>query len=267
MISYLSYPYITTMTTDQIISLDQVDSTNSYLMELLRQDRNRPQLMAVMARSQTAGRGQRGNSWFTSPAANLTCSLLLRSGSIAPQEQYAVSELIAYGLLKTIARYLDNDEQKRLLRIKWPNDIYYGERKIAGILIEHSITGERIDYSIAGIGLNLNEEHFPEDLPNPVSLKQVTGQTYDPEEVLRRLLRRYGFMLEDFLMGNYAEVHREYMRRLYRRRGLYPFTDAHGQFLASIKDVLPSGHIVLEREDGSEGTYAFKEVSFDAIQG
>ncbi|KGN85027.1 biotin--[acetyl-CoA-carboxylase] ligase [Porphyromonas sp. COT-290 OH860] len=251
------------MTTDRFLFLDEAASTNSYLMEMLQQDRNLPQLFAVVARNQTHGRGQRGNSWYTSANKNLTFSFLIRNGYIAPQDQYAVSELVAYGLLKTIARYLDEDQAYKL-KIKWPNDIYYEDKKIAGILIEHSITGEHIDYSVAGIGLNLNEESFPADIPNPISLKQITGESYDPDEVLRRLMKRYGFMIEEFLLGNYAEVHREYMRRLYRRRGLHPFTDAQGHFLASIKDVLPTGQIVLQREDGAESTYAFKEIQFDA---
>lgn len=251
------------MTTDRFLFLDEAASTNSYLMEMLQQDRNLPQLFAVVARNQTQGRGQRGNSWYTSAGKNLTFSFLIRNGYIAPQDQYAVSELVAYGLLKTIARYLDEDQAYKL-KIKWPNDIYYEDKKIAGILIEHSITGEQIDYSVAGIGLNLNEESFPADIPNPISLKQITGESYDPDEVLRRLMKRYGFMIEEFLLGNYAEVHREYMRRLYRRRGLHPFTDVQGHFLASIKDVLPTGQIVLQREDGTESTYAFKEVQFDA---
>lgn len=246
------------------IILDEVDSTNSYLMERLADSPDLPQLFAVMARSQTSGRGQRGNSWHARAGADLTCSILLRDGSIAPAEQYAVSELAAYGLLKTIARYLP-EEHKRRLSIKWPNDIYYEDKKIAGILIEHSITGSTIDYSILGIGLNLNETNFPAELPNPISLKQITGQDYDPEEVLLRLLKRFGFMLEDFLVGNYAEVHRLYMLRLYRRRGLQPFRDHAGAFLASIKNVLPTGQIVLEREDGTVSTYAFKEVQFDAL--
>lgn len=251
------------MTTDRFLFLDEAASTNSYLMEMLQQDRNLPQLFAVVARNQTQGRGQRGNSWYTSAGKNLTFSFLIRNGYIAPQDQYAVSELVAYGLLKTIARYLQEDQAYKL-KIKWPNDIYYEDKKIAGILIEHSITGEQIDYSVAGIGLNLNEESFPADIPNPISLKQITGESYDPDEVLRRLMKRYGFMIEEFLLGNYAEVHREYMRRLYRRRGLHPFTDTQGHFLASIKDVLPTGQIVLQREDGAESTYAFKEIQFDA---
>ncbi|MDO4707521.1 MAG: biotin--[acetyl-CoA-carboxylase] ligase [Porphyromonadaceae bacterium] len=249
-------------TPNTLVILNEVDSTNSYLMNMLSQNRDLPQLFTIMARSQFSGRGQRGNSWITRPNSELTCSILLRDGSLSPSEQYTVSELAAYGLLKTIARYLP-EENKHNLSIKWPNDIYYGDKKIAGILIEHSITGENIDYSIIGIGLNLNETDFPSDLPNPISLKQITGEDYEPEEVMLRLRKRFHFMLEEFLIGNYAEIHRNYMLHLYRREGLHPFSDRDGSFLAYIKNVLPTGQIVLEREDGTISTYAFKEVQFD----
>lgn len=246
-----------------ILTLEAVPSTNTYLRELVARDPSLPNLYSVHTLEQTEGRGQRGNQWYSRPGQDLAMSLLLRSNCLNAKEQYAVSELVAYATLKTIARYL-TEEQAEQLSVKWPNDIYYGERKIAGILIEHSITGSKVDYSIAGIGINLNGTDFPEDLPNPISLRMITGESYDSREVLERLLRRFGWMLEEFLMGHYAEVHRLYMKRLYRRHGLYPYHDAQGRFMASIKDVLPNGCLVLEREDGQVVEYAFKEVVFDA---
>lgn len=252
------------MNSQNPIVLNETDSTNSYLMQLAgEQGVELPQLFSVVASSQTAGRGQRGNSWVATAGLNLTMSYLLRPSRLKAHSQYVVSELAAYSLLKTIARYLP-EEHKGRLSIKWPNDIYYADRKLAGILIEHSITGEYIDHSVVGIGLNLNEERFPSELPNPISLKQITGQSYEPLEVHARLMRRLGFMLEEFMLANYSEVHREYMQRLYRRQGLHAYRDAEGAFRAEIRDVLPSGHIVLCRENGVVSTYAFKELIFDA---
>lgn len=249
---------------ENLLILEEATSTNSYLMQLVQSSEETiPSLFSVLALNQVEGRGQRGSQWHSKPQEDLTFSFVLRSGGLRPTELYAVSEFAAVGLLKTIARYLD-EEQKRRLSIKWPNDIYYGEHKIAGILIENSITGDKIDYSVVGIGLNLNEQHFAPELPNPISLKQITGQSYEPLEVHARLMRRFGFMREDFHLGNYAEVHRLYMHRLYRREGLHNYTDKDGTFKAEIADVLPSGHLVLQREDGSRSTYAFKEVRFDA---
>ncbi len=251
-------------TNDQRLVLPACPSTNTELMQLLR-ERNEtiPSLYSVIALDQTQGRGQRGSSWVSAPGENLTFSFVVRPGLLPASRQYAVCEMAAYGLMKTIARYL-NEEQKAKLKIKWPNDIYYDERKIAGVLIEHSITGEYVDYSVVGIGLNLNQTEFPEDLPNPISLKNITGQHYDLEEVHSRLMKRYGFMREPLQLGEYAEVHRQYKLNLWRRTGLHRYHDASGSFLAEIKDVLLSGEIVLEREDGTVSTYAFKGVCFDA---
>ncbi len=251
------------MTSPNLMILDETASTNSYLMQLLDETPTLPQLYSVVAKSQTAGRGQRGNAWVATPGQNLTFSYLLRPSRLKAHSQYVVSELAALSLVKTVARYL-SAEAACHLSIKWPNDIYYRDRKLAGILIEHSITGEFIDHSVIGIGLNLNERDFPDDLPNPISLTQITGQTYDPLEVHARLMRRLGFMLEDFMLANYTEVHRDYMERLYRREGMHPYHDSAGAFMAHIEDVLPSGQIVLMRENGEVSTYGFKEVIFDA---
>ena len=156
------------------------------------------------------------------------------------------------------------EEQRERLSIKWPNDIYWGDRKLAGILIEHSLTGQRVDYSVVGIGMNVNDESFPPELPFAISLRMITGHSLLPMEILIRLHDQIAPLLPDFLLGHYADVHRTFMRQLYRREGFHLFTDVQGQFRAQIKDVSPEGRLVLQREDGWERAYAFKEVRFDA---
>lgn len=250
-------------TTNNMLVLNEAESTNSTLMHLAQTSPSLPQLYCVLAKYQTAGRGQRGSSWVVTPERSLTFSFLLRSGALKASEQYAVSELAAYGLMKTLAQYLPEDLRGQL-SVKWPNDIYFGDRKLAGILIEHSITSGIIDYSIIGIGVNVNEKEFSQDLPNPISLRQITGTYYDLSEVHQRLMEQFSTMLEEFLLGEYHKVHTRYMESLYRRTGLHRYHDAQGAFSAEIKDVLPSGHLVLQTEDGQERTYAFKEVTFDA---
>lgn len=240
--------------------LEQAESSNTLLLEMARQQRDLPQLFSVVVLEQTAGRGQRGNSWETKAGLDLTFSFLVRQAGLLPTEQYAVSEFAAYGVMKTLARYLPEEKKKRL-SIKWPNDIYYDDRKIAGILIEHSITGTHIDFSVVGIGINLNEESFGEHLPNPISLHQITGERYDIQEVHARLMKRFGFMIDNLILGNYSEVHQRCKSNLYRRRGLHLYEDAQGQFLAEIRDLQPSGQLVLLTEEGELRTYAFKEVS------
>lgn len=251
------------MDTSLLEFIDQVESTNTYLMQQVASGRTLPQLHTVICREQTAGRGMRGNTWTSRPGDSLTFSFLLRSDLLQGKEQFAVSELAAWAVLRTFAAYM-NEEQRTQLRVKWPNDIFYGDRKLAGILIEHSLTGSRVDYSVVGIGMNINDESFPPELPIAISLRMITGRALMPIEVLIRLHSELNALLPDFLLGRYQEVHRQYMKYLYRREGFHPFTDIHGQFRAQIKDVTPEGRLVLQREDSWERAYAFKEVRFDA---
>lgn len=251
------------MDTSLLEFIDQVASTNTYLMEQLSSGRTLPQLHTVVCRQQTAGRGMRGNSWTSRPGDSLTCSLLLRSDLLLGRDQFAVSELIALAVSRTYASFMD-EQQRQTLAIKWPNDIFWGDHKLAGILIEHSLTGQRVDYSVVGIGMNINDESFPPELPAAISLRMITGRSLEPMEVLIRLHEQISLLLPDFLLGRYADVHRAFMKSLYRKEGFHLFTDIQGQFRAQIKEVSPEGRLVLQREDGWERAYAFKEVRFDA---
>ena len=251
------------MDTSLLEFIDQVDSTNTYLTGQIASGRDLPQLHTVVCRQQTAGRGMRGNTWTSRPGDSLTFSILLRSDMLQGKQQFAVSELAAWAVMRTFASYM-TDDQKQQLRVKWPNAIFYGDRKLAGILIEHSLTGTRVDYSVIGIGMNINDEAFPPELPTAISLRMITGRSLEPMEVLIRLHSELSQLLPDFLLGRYQDVHRHYMKYLYRRDGFFLFTDIQGQFRAQIKDVTPEGRLVLQREDGWERAYAFKEVRFDA---
>ena len=112
--------------------------------------------------------------------------------------------------------------------------------------------------------MNINDESFPPELPIAISLHMITGRSLEPMEVLIRLHEQIALLLPDFLLGRYMDVHRHYMKHLYRREGFHLFTDINGQFRAQIKDVTAEGRLVLQREDGWERAYAFKEVRFDA---
>ena len=142
--------------------------------------------------------------------------------------------------------------------IKWPNDIYFGDKKVAGILIENAIIGNEIKYSIAGIGLNVNQTTFVSDAPNPVSLKQIRGQEYDIERLMNHLFET----VQRVLSEPEKEVWAYYKSHLYRREGFWPFEDKDGPFEAAIKDVLPTGEIVLEDKKGQERIYHFKQVRY-----
>jgi len=194
---------------------------------------------------QTAGRGQAGNGWESEEGKNLLCSILL-----PPRKNlYFLNIAIGVALLRVIGEDFT---------IKWPNDIYFGDKKVAGILIENAIIGNEIKYSIAGIGLNVNQTTFVSDAPNPVSLKQIRGQEYDIERLMNHLFETVQRVLNE----SEQEVWAYYKSHLYRREGFWPFEDKDGPFEAAIKDVLPTGEIVLEDKKGQERIYHFKQVRY-----
>lgn len=241
----------------QIKFLKEVDSTNSYLM---REAENLEAPLMVIAQSQTAGRGQRGNSWESEPGKNLTFSVLYRPNSFPAISQFSISEATAFAVVDFLALHgID-------AKVKWANDIYVGDRKICGILIQHSLMGSEIAYSVLGIGINVNQTEFLSDAPNPVSMKQLTGTNYD----LDQLARQVADCIEARLEKIYREedrnaLHEEFKGNLWRGDGkLYPFTDtATGErFEASIEDIDPRGPMILRLADSSSRTYSFKEVSF-----
>ena len=240
-----------------IVRLDEASSTNTEL-KLLQQKNPLPEGSMVMTEFQTSGRGQAGNSWYSGKGKNLLFSFLLYPRFIQAKDQFIISRIVSLAIIRVLQQYTEN------ITIKWPNDIYWNDKKIAGILIENSLMGQHIEYTIVGIGLNVNEDDFPTHLPNPVSVKQITGDVFDREILL--LLLRYEFLMlyQSVESGEVAPIEREYMRHLYRKDGPHWFTDAEGRFKATIKTVLPSGHLVLATyPDKEERTFAFKEVSFE----
>lgn len=229
----------------------ELTSTNTELARLA--DEGAPHGTVAIAECQTAGRGQRGNTWESAPGENVTMSVLLRPDGIEPRRQFAISEAVALGVAETLDIYLPAGMRAE---VKWPNDIYVGNRKICGILIENRITSTTIERSIAGIGLNVNQELFVSDAPNPVSLRQLTGARHCVETIARQVAER--------ILANAArclDCHGSYMSRLWRREGFHRYAEPSGEaFEARIADVALTGHLTLSRRDGATTSYAFKEV-------
>ena len=240
----------------KIVRLEETESTNSYMKELLKSE-SLDEGSIVMADFQTAGRGQTGNSWYSEKGKNLLFSLLIHPTGIPANEQFIISRITSLAIKNTLDQFVND------IRIKWPNDIYWEERKIAGVLIENSIQGKRIENSVIGIGLNLNQRDFPAELPNPISLRQITGTEVDREYVLEMLLKEFFLLYRGLQRGDKQLIEDEYMLDLYRVNGYYWYEDANGRFQARIDNVLPSGHLVLKTlETNEERLYAFKEVQF-----
>lgn len=145
--------------------------------------------LLVTAGEQTAGRGQRGTVWESAAGENLTFSVAWRNVGVAARDQFLISEAVALSVAETVAELLKGTACTEAVSVKWPNDVYVGERKICGMLIEHSLSGPHIDATMAGIGLNVNQRHFCGDAPNPVSLCQLAGQTFSLTAVMERIVR------------------------------------------------------------------------------
>ena len=240
-----------------IVKLEETSSTNSEL-KFLQQKSLLPEGSVVMAEYQTLGRGQAGNSWYSGKGKNLLFSFLLYPHCVKAKDQFIISRIVSLAIIKLLQQYTDN------VTIKWPNDIYWNNKKIAGILIENSLMGQHIGYTIIGIGLNVNEDEFPEHLPNPVSMKQIMGYELDREKNLLLFQTEFLRLYHSLQRGEIAAIENEYMHHMYRKNGVHLFADADGQFKASIKKVLPTGHLVLSTHpDREERVYSFKEVSFE----
>lgn len=218
---------------------------------------------------QTAGRGQRGNSWESEPFKNVTMSILLRPENVAPNQQFWLSEISALAVERVLSKYIGN------VSIKWPNDVYYKDFKICGMLIEHSLSGGKINYTIPGIGINVNQRVFLSDAPNPISLANILGHEVPTSEILDGLVDEILTMC-DQLPEKAEEIHREFLSKLYRRDGFHEYqstirsASADGlsvleegeHFQARIVNVHPDGMLDLMTTEGHIHTFAFKEVAF-----
>ena len=223
----------------------RTNSTNTLLKELLARGEWPNDEKFIYAGYQTAGRGQTGNGWESEEGKNLLCSIPLPPA----KNIYFLNIAVSVAIIRLL------NEQ---LTIKWPNDIYWRDKKLAGILLENAIIGSEVMYVIAGIGLNVNQEEFVSDAPNPVSLKQITGKEYDLDQLMKDLYKAVNTVLNE----SEDVIWSEYKSHLYRRDGFWPFEDINGGFEARIVDVLPSGEIVLENQQGTKRIYHFKQVRY-----
>jgi len=202
-----------------IIRVKTVDSTNRLLKELTEagmadSQKTLEEGTILIAEMQTAGRGQKGRSWEASPGQNITCSLLLYPNFLSLKQHFLLSEIVALGVKDALDSFTPHLSP---FSIKWPNDIYYENRKIAGILIENSLMQEQITQSIVGIGLNVNQEVFTSDAPNPVSLKQLLGKSVCLDEVLEVMLRQIMHWYQQLKDGQFDAISTAYYDALYNK--------------------------------------------------
>ncbi len=228
-------------------------STNALLKDMLRGEAL-PEFFVVRTAFQTAGKGQMGNSWESERSKNLLFSMLLRPHHIFIQDQFVLSQLVSVGLIRALA-HVGVDA-----RVKWPNDIYVGDKKIAGILIENSLRNARIDTSVVGVGLNVNQIQFVSDAPNPISIKMLVSKTIS----VRKLLKSFREEFESiYPVTDLTLLKQTYMKFLYRSTGVFRYKLPAGmEFNASIEDVCQDGQLILKSDKNEITSYYFKEIEF-----
>ena len=238
-----------------ILQHEKVSSTNTLAAALLR-DSYPPEGTVITASYQETGRGQPGNSWESEPGKNLLMSVILYPVMVRPADQFIISRMVSLAVYDLVSA------RTSAARIKWPNDIYVGNDKIAGILIENSISGRTLTSSVAGIGFNINQEVFPARIPNPVSLKVITGKDHDTTECLEGLLKCLDKRYKMVIKGERDRIRNDYNESLYRLNEWHEFRSGHGIFSGRILSVGDSGLLMVENKAGRKREFAFKEIEF-----
>lgn len=236
--------------------LDVVDSTNRYVRD--EADNlwvDGKDFVAVTATHQTAGRGQRGNAWQSQSGKNLLLSILLRPGcALEVSGQFLLSQAVALSIHSAMECYGVET------RLKWPNDVYAGNRKLGGILVELDYSGAFVEQAIVGIGLNVNQAEFPPMDRVPVSMKMLLGRDIPVEDVLHDVLCLFNRYYNELRWGSKETISSEYRELLLGLGEQREFIDSAGSFTATIEGVEPNGRLLLRRSDGSLSRYCFKEV-------
>ena len=238
----------------QIIIIKETTSTNCYLLQL-SQSKKLAEGAVVVAGNQTEGRGVAGNSWESESGANLCFSIILYPKSVKAEKQFIISKAISLSVYDFISKIVPD------VYVKWSNDVYVADKKITGILIENFICGDYVSKTIAGIGININQERFYGDAPNPVSLRQLTGKTYSLENCLKTMhaciANRYSMITE-----NSERLDSDYIQHLYRFGKLCRYFADGVFFDATITGVNQYGMLEMTTSDGKCKAFGFKEIKF-----
>lgn len=234
------------------IQLQTTDSTNNFLKgykPFAPKD-----MTLVSVDYQTAGRGQANNKWEAECGRNLLFGIKIFPDFLFANRQFVISQISALAAKEALEDYADG------FTVKWPNDIYWGDKKIGGMLIENTVCGKHLESSVIGIGLNINQQKFVSDAPNPVSLFHIIGKETERVFILARVVERFKFYYGLLRQSQTDAIASAYEKALYRGHGFYPYEDAAGSFMARVSRIEPTGHLLLEDTGGVIRKYAFKEV-------
>ncbi len=235
--------------------LDEVDSTNDYMRQQHATSNER--LCVVAADFQRKGRGQGSNTWESEPGKNLLFSIMTHPTMVPIRTQFLLSMAGALALKQALDAYTDG------ISLKWPNDVYWHDRKISGTLIETSIAHGHIKDCVFGVGLNVNQMQFRSDAPNPISLAQIVGHEIDRRTLLNDILTAFDQYYRWIENGQYADLSACYHAALYRRKGFHTYRDTatNETFEAAIIEVEDDGTLVLRTPDGH-----IREAQFKAVE-
>jgi BirA family biotin operon repressor/biotin-[acetyl-CoA-carboxylase] ligase len=243
------------LTNKNFIFLNEVESTNNYANQLVL-SKAAEHGTVVLAQHQKKGRGQQGNFWESEFGKNMLASFIVFPQFLIAAKQFYLSKIVSLALVD----FLKTETNE--VAIKWPNDIYIQNKKIAGILIENSVKGVNVSSAIIGIGLNLNQEKFISDAPNPVSLKLITSKDYIAETVARQISEYFFIWYEKLQAEYFNEIDTNYYNQLFRANEWALFTKQGIQFEAKISGIGEFGQLILEERTGVFSEYMFKEVEF-----
>ncbi len=232
----------------KVVKLQHIGSTNDYLLGM-----NTTEDVCAVADYQSAGKGMGTNTWESEAGKNLLFSILIHPTWLPVTEQYLMSMAEAIAVVEVVGLGTT---------IKWPNDIYWQDKKMSGTRIDVNLQGGEIRDMVIGTGINVNQREFYSDAPNPISLFNISKREYDSDELLREILERFEEYVEMLRRGDKDTIVKRYHERLYRREGFYRYADKDGEFEAELLRVHPNGIMTLRRRDGSLSDYEFKEVKF-----
>jgi BirA family biotin operon repressor/biotin-[acetyl-CoA-carboxylase] ligase len=236
----------------KVIQLSSVDSTNNYAAMLVSND-NAVHGTVILSDEQTAGRGQRGANWQSQSGSNLLMSIILKHDNLSVERQFLLTQVASLAVVDLL-RKIGLSAQ-----IKWPNDIYVGDRKICGMLIENNLSGAVIRSSIIGIGLNVNQSYF--DLTTATSIKLEKGQSYPLQEILFSFIGSFNLFYDQLMSSRLQDIEDLYKRNLLGYEQKRIFEDERGEFLGMIRGVDPNGKLRME-VNGVEQTYDLKQLRF-----
>ena len=242
----------------EVIRLKEVESTNLYVRACSDKDRGLNHGTIVLAEKQTEGKGMGDNTWHSEEGKNLNLSILLRPETLPPEKQFVLNKAIALA----VSDFVEAIVPDKKICIKWPNDIYIEDMKVAGILISNTIKGNKLEDVIVGIGVNVNQRKFPQNIPNPISLRKFFNHNLHLNECLETLCLFLRKRYEEIILGEIQKINKEYNSKLFRLGEIHRFIKDREIIRAKITGVSEFGQLQLTTVKKEKLLFGFKEVEF-----